>query len=262
MHAHQSERVQYYSFESFDGVPVTHAVFTRHGGVSEGVWSSLNVGLTVGDDPQNVAVNRQISFQTMGRRIESMSDSWLTHGTDVVVYDKPRSLNQKTPPKADVVLTDNPEVTLFMRYADCVPILLYDPARRAVGLAHSGWMGTVRRVGAAAVRAMQSRYGSRPADLLAAIGPSIGPARYEVGAEVVGEVERAFGPDANRLLPRYNRATHFDLWAANRLILEQAGVRNIESAEICTGDRVDTWFSHRAENGKTGRFGVLMALHA
>lgn len=261
MHAHQSGQVQYYTFDSFQGTPLTHAVFTRHGGVSQGVWASLNVGLTVGDNPKNVVKNRQLSFRALGRQIESLSDSWLIHGQDVLIYDRPRPADQESPPKADIILTDNPQVTLFMRYADCVPILLYDPVHHAIGLAHSGWMGTVKRVGAAAVRAMQIRYGSRPADMLAAIGPSIGPDWYQVGSEVVEEVKKTFNQDASELLPRYNTATHFDLWAANRLILKQAGVQQIESSNICTGKQVDTWFSHRAEKGKTGRFGVLMALH-
>lgn len=261
MPIHQPDDVGYYTFDSLAGRGLSHAVFLRHGGVSDGPWASLNVGLTVGDDPAKVAENRAISFRTAGRKIETLSDSWLVHGSGVVVYNRPRPARQESPPKADIILTDNPEVTLFMRYADCVPILLYDPIKKAIGLAHSGWLGTVRRVGAAAVAAMTARYDSRPADLLAAIGPSIGPDHYQIGPEVAAQVEAAFGGDAPDLLPQINNSIHFDLWAANHLILSQAGVRAIESAGICTAEQGTDWFSHRGGQGKTGRFGVLMALN-
>jgi hypothetical protein len=258
---HQPDSVRYYQFDLLGDSPVTHAVFTRQGGVSGGQWASLNVGLTVGDDPENVFENRKLSFRAVGQQIESLSDSWLVHGTDVFVYDSPRPLDQKYPPKVDIILTDKPDVSLFMRYADCVPILLYDPIKNAIGLAHAGWKGTVRQVGRAAVEAMSVRYGSDPADILAMIGPSIGPDKYEVGEEVIEAVENAFGSDAPGLLPKYNESTHFDLWKANRLGLANAGVNHIEVAGICTGENVDDWFSHRVERGKTGRFGALLSLN-
>ncbi len=257
---HQPDSVKYYSFDLFEGQAITHAVFTRQGGVSRCPWTSLNVGLTVGDDPEKVAQNRQLAFDTLGRDVQTLSDSWLVHGKDAFVYDSPRPREQKLPPKADIILTDNPQVSLFMRYADCVPILLYDPQKRAIALAHAGWQGTVKRVAQAAVEAMQSRYGSYPADILAAIGPSISPQRYPVGEDVVFQVTQAFGEDAPGLLPRMGRSTHFDLWAANRLTLQQAGVRQIDSPGLCTASNTADWYSHRAEHGKTGRFGVLLAL--
>jgi len=257
---HQPDRVRYLTFDSFTVKGITHAVFTRVGGESTGYLSSLNVGLTVGDDPGIVARNRQLAFQTLDRRVNSLSDSWLVHQDNVVVYETPRPTDQKFPPKADIILTDKPQVSLFMRYADCVPILLYDPQQKAIGLAHAGWQGTVLKVAKKAVEAMQSRYGTQPANLLAAIGPSIGPQRYEVGPEVVEQVSTAFGPDGPALLPQFGTSTHFDLWAANQLTLSQAGVKQIETASICTASNTQDWFSHRAERGKTGRFGVLLAL--
>jgi YfiH family protein len=255
-----SNGVRYFSFPSFDKAGVHQAVFTRVGGVSNGIWDSLNVGLTVGDEPQKVARNREISFDAVGRPIETLSDSWLIHSHDVHIYDQPRPANQQYPPKADIILTNNPAVSLFMRYADCVPILLVDPVKRAIGLAHAGWQGTVQQVGRVAVEAMQAHYGSRPAEILAAIGPSIGPERYEVGPEVVTQVQSAYLEDAESLLPRFGNFTHFDLWAANEFTLKKAGVEQIEVAGICTAANPEDWFSHRAQNGKTGRFGVLLAL--
>lgn len=251
-----------YTFEHFSTHPLHQAVFSRVGGVSRGHVAELNVGLTVGDDPEKVAENCRIAFDVAGRPLDSLSDSWLVHGTDVVVYDQPRPTGQLSPPKADIILTDKPNVTLFMRYADCVPILLYDPVQKAIGLAHAGWRGTVDKAARVAVEAMQARYGSNPAELLAGIGPSISAENYEVGPEVAAEVEATFGQQAASLLPRYNQSVHFDLWAANRLALEEAGVQTdrIQLAGICTAAQNQEWFSHRGDNGKTGRFGVLLAL--
>jgi hypothetical protein len=162
--------------------------------------------------------------------------------------------------KADAILTDRPEVTLFMRFADCVPVMFYDPHRRVVGLAHAGWKGTVGGMVTETVAAMQVEYGSDPADIQAAIGPSIAAHHYPVGPEVVAEVEKAFGEEAGGLLDRSNGQAHFDLWAANRLLLERAGVRQVEVAGICTACHLEDWYSHRGEQGQTGRFGVLIAL--
>lgn len=256
-----SDKIKYYTFDIFNNPSLSQAVFTRRGGASEGFWDSLNVGLTVGDREENVITNRRLSFESVGRDINTMSDSWLIHGTDTLIYDEPRPIDQGSPPKADIILTDNPDVTLFMRYADCVPLFFHDPVKRVVGLAHSGWQGTVNKVGEKTVEAMSARYGSNPKDIRAAVGPSIGPDKYEVGDNVIEAVQSTFGRSANDLLPKYNDSTHFDLWTANRLILEQAGVGEVEVAELCTGTYTEDWFSHRTEKGKTGRFGALLALH-
>jgi YfiH family protein len=148
-----------------------------------------------------------------------------------------------------------------MRFADCVPILLYDPLKRAVGIVHAGWEGTVKQIAAAAVRAMTANFGSRPADILAGIGPSIGPDHYEVGVDVIARVRSTFGEVAEGLLPQRGERHHFDLWAANQATLQQAGVGRVEVAGICTACHREDWYSHRAESGRTGRFGALIAIH-
>lgn len=255
----QPDSVRYYTFDLLDGNALNHAVFTRVGGVSPAPWASLNVGATVGDDLQRVNKNRLRSLQTLGRSPDSVHDVWQVHSADVVLADAPRPAEQKYK-RADVILTDRPEVTLYMRFADCVPILLYDPQRHVVGLAHAGWLGTVRRAALAAIQAMQAEYGSNPADILAGIGPSIGPHHYEIGPEVAEQVVAVFGDEANNLLPIHNSSVHFDLWSANRLLLESAGVRNIEISGICTACHPEDWFSHRRERGNTGRFGALINL--
>jgi hypothetical protein len=214
----------------------------------------------VGDDQKNVDENRRRSFETIDRKADSMFDSWLVHDTQVLIADHPATPSIERPRKADIILTDKPDVTLFMRYADCVPILLHDPNRGVVGLVHAGWKGTVKRVAKVAVEAIAARYGSAPQDIQAAIGPSIGPHHYEVAQEVIIQVQNAFGADASEFLQKHNGSTHFDLWAANQSILSQAGLHQIENPEICTACHLDDWFSHRAENGRTGRFGALIGL--
>jgi YfiH family protein len=261
LRSHKSNTIKYFTSSLLPEELVTHAFFTRLGGVSQGALASLNVGLTVGDDPANVHRNRELSFKALNRRPVTLSDSWLVHGTEAVVYQEPKPPGQTFPPKADIVLTDNPEVTLFMRYADCVPIVLVDPVRQAIALVHAGWKGTVEKAAQAGVDQLVQNYGSRPEDMLAVIGPSIGPENYQVGSEVISRVKTAFGREADQLLPEYNQSAHFDLWAANHLILRQAGVEHIDLAGICTFSHSDEWFSHRASSGKTGRFGVLLALN-
>lgn len=258
----QAAGLRYYTFDQLSSAGVKHAVFTRQGGVSDAPYDSLNVGSTVGDEISHVRQNLQRAFAAVDRKFESMFDSWLVHGTDVQIARAPRPADWARPPKADIIITGQPEVTLFMRYADCVPILLYDPQRRAVAVAHAGWRGTVARVPSVAVAALSQQYGSRAQDLLAAIGPAISVERYEVGEEVVQAVQAVFGSQASELLPAHGDRTHFDLVAANRLILQQAGVENIEAADLCTASNPEDWFSHRGSGGRTGRFGALITLGA
>jgi polyphenol oxidase len=249
--------IRYFTFENLAGV--THAVFTRQGGVSPAPWASLNVGGSVGDDITHVRENRIRSFNALGRDPASIHDVWLVHGTNVVHADAPRDLTLK-PPQADIIMTSNPKVTLFMRYADCVPLLFHDPQKGVVALAHAGWLGTLRGVAKATLKAMQEHYGTDPRDVCAAIGPAIGPDHYEVGADVAEQVCATFGQRAESLLKPRGERYHLDLWQANRLQLEDAGVLQLETAEICTACNLEDWFSHRAENGRTGRFGTLIGL--
>jgi YfiH family protein len=252
----QKNGLRYYQF---DGLNTRHAVFTRQGGVSPEPWSSLNVGGTVGDELERVKKNRQRSFQTLGRTPESLFDVWQVHSADAVCAHAARAEGDSLR-QADIVLTNKPEVTLFMRYADCVPILFHDPRKSVVGVAHAGWMGTLRDVPASTVNAMKANYGCNPADILAFIGPSIGPDHYEIGADVILHVMQKFGDESEQVLKSHAGKIHFDLWKTNQILLERAGVGSIEIAGICTACHTDDWFSHRAEKGRTGRFGALISL--
>ncbi len=243
----------------FDGLKTRHAVFTRHGGVSPEPWGSLNVGGTVGDDLSRVKKNRQLSFRAAGRSPESAFEVWQVHSADVVCARAPRPEGESLR-QADVILTDQPNVSLFMRFADCVPILAHDPRKGVIGIAHSGWMGTLRDVVGSMARAMKKEYDSNPADIVACIGPSIGPDHYEIGADVILQVMQKFGNDSEKVLRSVNGKIHFDLWKTNEILLERAGVGKVELAGICTACHTEDWFSHRAEKARTGRFGALISL--
>jgi len=252
----QHNGIRYYQFETLQA---RHALFTRPGGVSPDPWGSLNVGATVGDDLARVRQNRSLSFQALGCEPESIFDVWQVHSADVVCASAPRPVDEAYR-QADIILTDKPDVTLFMRFADCVPILLHDPRNGIIGVAHAGWMGTLRDVAHATVEAMKKNYGSKPADIVAGIGPSIGPDHYEIGADVILQVMQKHGDEADSVLKSHHGKIHFNLWESNRLALERAGVGHVEIAEICTACHTEDWFSHRAERGRTGRFGALISL--
>ncbi|MCC7119826.1 MAG: peptidoglycan editing factor PgeF [Anaerolineales bacterium] len=257
---HEKAGLRFFAFQSFPS-NVKQAVFTRRGGVSPAPWSSLNVGGSVGDEKTRVAENRIRSFQALEVDPASIHDVWLVHGTNIVHAEAPRPLEQPSP-QADILLTDNPRVTLFMRFGDCTPLFFYDSKKGVIGLAHAGWQGTVQDVAGAAVRGMQARYGCDPQDIFAAIGPAIGVDHYEVGEDVISRVLAAFGKDADAVIETRNGNSYFDLWKANELQLRRAGVEQIEVSALCTACSLEDWFSHRAERGKTGRFGALLALQA
>jgi len=162
--------------------------------------------------------------------------------------------------QADIILTDKSDLTLYMRFADCVPMLFHDPRKGVIGVAHAGWVGTLRDVATSTVNTMKKQYGSNPADIVAGIGPSIGPDHYEVGSDVILQVMQKFGDESELLLKSHNGKIHFDLWKTNQILLERAGVGTIEIAGVCTACNTSDWFSHRAEKGRTGRFGALITL--
>jgi len=256
---HQHEEIRYVTCDVFSESRLIHAVCTRRGGVSPKPWDSLNVGGLRGDDPQRVLFNRILSFLTVGRNYKSVYDVWQVHSNDVIVTDGRRA--EGVPHrKADAILTDRAEVTLFMRVADCVPILLHDPIRKVIGVIHAGWLGTVKDIVGETIRTMISVYRTNPENILAAIGPSIAAHHYYVGQDVLGAVQEAFEDIANSFLSEAKDGVQFDLWEANEYLLRRNGVRIIDNPRICTACNLNDWYSHRGEKGQTGRFGVLLAL--
>ena len=259
MQAKQAGGIRYYEFDNFNPSVVTQAVFARHGGRSPAPYESLNLSISTGDTRENVRANCRRAFEAVGRDPDSVADLWQVHSADVLVADTPNAPADYKG-KADALITDRPDVTLFLRFADCVPILLFDPRRPAVGVVHAGWRGTLARAVTAAVRAMREAYGSQARDLVAAIGPSIGPCHYAVGPEVVEQTRQAFAGADDDLLVRVNGHHHLDLWAANARALHEAGVHQIETAALCTVCHGDEFFSHRGQGAVTGRFAALIGL--
>lgn len=253
-----ADSLKTYQFASFEGLALIHSIFTRRGGLSPAPWASLNVGATVGDDAQRVRRNKRLALDVLQRTEASLYEVWQIHSATIVEAAAPRG--ERDLVQADGIITDSPDVTLMMRFADCIPVLLYDPCRHAAGIVHAGWLGTVREATAEAVRAMVRAFGSRPGDLRAGIGPSIGPDHYEVGEDVAARMREAFGERAESFLHREAGALRLNLWAANRWQLEREGVQEVEVAEICTVCEPDDWYSHRGEKGRTGRFGAIVAL--
>jgi len=247
-----------YRFDGLSGADgLLHAVLTRIGGVSKGHCATLNLGHTVGDDLVDVEENHRIALGALGLELGQAVSPHQVHGARVGVVG--RAHLGTVQPATDALVTDAPGVPLLMRFGDCAPVLFFDPARRVIGMAHAGWRGVAAGSVPATVRTMTEQFGCDPADLLAGVGPAIGPCCYEVGPEVVAAVEAAC-PPGTEAARDVNGRTHLDLPGAVCAQLRAAGVEQIEDSGLCTACRVDEFFSHRAEHGRTGRFGIVMEL--
>jgi purine-nucleoside/S-methyl-5'-thioadenosine phosphorylase / adenosine deaminase len=220
------------------------AVTARDGGVSSGPYATLNLSLSVGDDPARVLENRRRLAAALGASPGDFVFARQVHGAGVRIVgpaDRGRgafTLDDAVP-DTDALVTTSPDVVLAILTADCVPIVLHDPVAGVLACVHAGWRGTVARVLAAAVAAMQS-VGSRPSDIAAGVGPAVAPARYQVGPDVHGAVTQAFGPAAETFLrpdPAAPGRWLLDLWAANRHVLREAGLPDpqIHTTTIPTG---------------------------
>src|ERR1039457_6537007 len=250
---------------------VDAAVTARSGGVSPGPYASLNLSLSVGDDPANGLEKRRRLAAGVGARLAGFVFAGQVHGAGVrVVSEADRGSGafslEDTIPATDALVTSAPGVVLAILTADCVPIVLHDPVVGVLACVHAGWRGTVARVSAAAVAAMQT-LGSRPADVIAGIGPAIAPARYQVGPAVHQAVTQAFAqPPAPASVPQAAPAPflqpdsapgrwRLDLWSANRFILTEAGVpaSQIDVTDIPTGPTEPSGSGLRAD--PTGSLG-------
>lgn len=239
------------------GIGLRHALITRLGGVSTGHATSLNLGSTVGDDPAAVQENLRRVCLAFDLRRDRLVSPHQVHGCHVVRVGA--ADGGQVIPAADALMTDEPGVALLLRFADCAPVLFHDPIRRVTALAHAGWRGAAAGVVPATVAALGATFGSRPGDLWAGIGPAIGPEQYAVGPEVVTAIAAACPPGAPIAAQRAGE-WYLDLPGALAAQLRAAGVAQIALSHLCTASHTDEWYSHRAEQGKTGRFGVFVML--
>jgi hypothetical protein len=234
--------LQVLTWPAFGGFDVDVLVTTRSGGVSAGPYASLNLSLNVGDDPAHVLENRRRVLAALGAGLEDAVFAQQVHGAAAEVVglaDRGRGTREAADaiPAADALVTADPGPVLAVLAADCVPVVLYDPVAHVLACAHAGWRGTVAGAAASAVRAMAS-LGSRPADVVVGLGPAIAPGRYQVGAEVAEAAAKAFGARASAVLhPAGPEQWRFDLWTANRLVLQAAGVPGgqIHGTDTATG---------------------------
>jgi purine-nucleoside/S-methyl-5'-thioadenosine phosphorylase / adenosine deaminase len=259
---------------SWPALGIDAGVTARAGGVSSGAYSSLNMSLTVGDDPECVLENRRRVAAAFGAALDDFVYARQVHGSGVhVVGEQDRgrgAFGVDDPiPDTDALVTATPGVVLAILTADCVPIVLHDPVAGVLACVHSGWRGTAARIAAAAVAAME-KLGSRPADIIAGIGPAIDPARYQVGPDVHAAFSGpAFGAAAPFIRPDPAASADdprwlLDLWTANRLVLTEAGLseENVHVTDIPTGARpagAPAFFSDRAER-PCGRLALVARL--
>ena len=252
---------------------ISRAPFVRHGltyrvpglGKADG-----NIGLGTPRDRVDAWEMRKVWCADIGVDPERIVTMGQVHGNAVIrVTGDDAGKGSRDPAThvgyADALITDVPDVVLMTLHADCQPILLVDPVRRAVAAVHAGWRGTVADVGGSAVAAMAEAFGSDPADVLAYLGPAIGPGENEVGDEVIAawlEQARNLGDDAQRAVTKPGLKFHFDVPTANRLLLQRAGLtpQHIEVSNICTKSSKDAWFSHRGHGPNAGREGALIAI--
>ena len=249
----------YYTFDSLnDSGSIVHAISTRHGGVSPAPFDTLNLSRHVGDDAENVATNLQRLNTALGIDSSAVVDASQAQADRVaMVGAEQRGTRIK---EVDALMTNTPGVPLLLRFADCVPILFFDPVHRAIAVAHAGWRGTVLKITTKTVQAMVDAFDTRPHDLIACIAPSIGPCCYRIGDDVIARVRDAFDMSDELLIPQTGGGAHLDLWQANAQQLRALGVEQIEIANICTADHTNDFYSWRAEKANTGRFGAIISI--
>ena len=236
-------------------ISAKHAFTTRYGGVSDGIFESLNLGYTSGDDSANVTENYRILARALKIEPVEFAFSKQVHRDDIRIctMEERQPVPYSVPYEADGLITDLKNVPLVIFTADCTPILLHDPVRGAVGAVHAGWRGTVMDIIGKAVRKMCEVYGCKAENICAAIGPCISKCCFETGGEVYEAVADILGEEVERYADKKTDGKYMlDLKGINEHLLRRAGVKNIEISEECTKCSHDKYWSHRATGGKRG----------
>lgn len=247
---------------------VRHGFSTRLGGVSKGCYESMNLSFTRGDEEADVRENFHRIAATIGVRCEDMVFSQQTHTTNVrVVTEEDRGMGIMRPLEykdVDGLVTNVPGICLVTFYADCVPLYFVDPVKKVIGLSHSGWRGTVGKIGKKTIELMRSEYGCEPENILAVVGPSICQDCYEVSEEVIEKFRENFN-EADRTALFYRKENgkyQLNLWKANEIIFKEAGIteEHIAVTNICTHCNSDVLYSHRTTGDKRGNLAAFLAL--
>lgn len=265
----EKNHVPYIQFKNLSATGIVkHGFSTRKGGVSTGIFSSMNLNFKRGDDPDAVMENYRRMAAALNMRVEDMVLSDQTHTTNVrVITEEDRGkgiLKPQDYSDVDGMITNVPGIVLVTSYADCVPLYFVDPVRKAIGLSHSGWKGTVGHIGQKTVWKMHEVYGSEPKDIVAAIGPSICQSCYEVSDDVAEAFRANFTADeaADILLDKGNGKYQLDLWKANWYVLTDAGIlpEYLSVTDLCTACHPDLLWSHRKTNGQRGGLSAFLSL--
>jgi len=253
------------TFSHFEQLAVKHGISTRTGGSSCQPFASLNLGLHTGDEADKVRENRRRFACAVGVEPSRVTTAEQVHGDKVFVVRREHAGRgaeeySQTIKGVDALITNVPGIPLMLFFADCVPVVIVDPKRRAIALSHAGWKGTAAGIAEKTVMAMASEYGTNPADCIAGIGPSIGQCCYEVDEAVINKLKK-FSYWQDLITPKGAR-WQLDLWEANRRQLLDAGLvpDNVVISAVCTSCNTDLFFSYRAENGSTGRIGAVISL--
>ena len=244
-----------------EGITAPHCFTTRLGGVSTGIFDSLNLSLGRGDDPENVVENYRRIGEILGFVPDDVINARQIH-SDIVVRvgraDRGNLTVAGASPECDALITNEPGVALYVSTADCTPILLHDPVTGAVGAAHAGWRGTASAIGGKTVEAMVREFGCDPQNIRAAIGPNVGICHFETDADVPDAMRAAFGPEVEEFIRPAGNKYYLDLKAINALILRRAGVRHIEISSECTMCQPHRFWSHRVTRGQRGAQGAII----
>lgn len=259
----QKGEVLYLSYPMLEETDIVkHGFSTRIGGVSQGIFSTMNLSFSRGDLDENVTENFRRMANAIGVDEQMLVKSVQTHTTNVhCVTEENRN---EILHDVDGLITNVPGVCLVTSYADCVPLFFVDPVNKVIALSHSGWRGTVGKIGQVTIEKMVAEYGTNPKDIKAAIGPSICQDCYEVSQDVILEFQKAFHEKywPSLFYQKENGKYQLDLWKANEIVMLEAGVQkeNLAITNVCTNCNPEILFSHRASKGQRGGMAAFMAL--
>ena len=243
-----------------EGITVPHCFTTRRGGVSTGIFDSLNLGNHRGDDPENVTENYRRITEALGFTPDRLVLTRQIHSDTVrTVTSRDRAgLDHRSYPECDALITREPGVALMIFTADCTPILFHDPVTGAVGAAHAGWRGTALGIAEKTVREMEKQFGCDPRNIRAAIGPNIAGCCFETDRDVPDAMTAALGEAALPFIRQAGEKYYVNLKEINALFLARAGVEHVELSHACTACRHDLFWSHRVTRGQRGSQGAII----
>lgn len=264
---YNNDNVMLYKIPSFEKTGlVKHGFTTRLAGISKNPYNSLNLGVNTKDSREDVLENYRIVCDALNIDIDNVVLSDQVHKDRVLVVEKEHRGNgllyENRFPEIDALITNKRNIALVTHYADCVPIFILDTKRRIIALAHGGWKGTVKKIGAKAIKRMTSDFDTNPKDCLVGIGPSIGQCCYEVDDYVINQFEKSYENIRSFVKDKDNGKYNLDLWMANKISVMETGVpsENITISNMCTKCNNDIFYSYRAENGNTGRMAAILQL--